>query len=78
MKTVDLKEAKARKNGEITPTYLTENLALAAKEGRIEKIVYFSIDDDGVIRGGWSKMTTTELMGLIEIGKQQVIENIKD
>jgi len=78
MKVTDFIEERAKRKGEITPTHLTENLAWASKEGRIKKIVYFTIDDDKVISGGWSNMTNTELMGLIEIGKRQILEEIKD
>ena len=78
MGTVDFKELKARKNGEVTPTFLAENLEWATKEGRIEKLVYFTIDDDGAIRCGWSKMSNTELIGLIEIGKQNIFDDFRE
>lgn len=78
MEPIDFTEEKARKNGEVTPTFLAENLERATKEGRIKKLVYFTVDDDGVVRCGWSKMTNTELVGLIEIGKQSILDEFRE
>lgn len=74
---LNFKEMKARKNGEVTPVFLAENLEWATKEGRVEKLIYITVDDDGEIRCGWSNMPNTELFGLIEIAKQNIFDEFR-
>lgn len=75
---LNFKEMKARKNGEVTPIFLAENLGWATKEGRVEKLIYITVDDDGEIRCGWSNMLNTELFGLIEIAKQNIFDDFRE
>nr|BDD44723.1 hypothetical protein 4 [bacterium] len=78
MKTIDFAEMKSRKNGELTPAYLAENLNSAAEDGKIKKLVYITVNDDGSISCGWSTMSNTETIGLIEIGKQNILVDFGD
>lgn len=78
MKTINLNEIKARKNGTVTPASLVEGLEKAISDGKIKKIVYITVDEKDEIRCGWSNMRNTELVGLLEIGKQNVINEISE
>lgn len=76
MKVVDFNESKAKKNGEITPKSLIENLLIAIEKGEVESVVYVVKRKDDIIDAGNSTMNSTEVLGLLEVGKQLVINDM--
>ncbi|MFC0211455.1 hypothetical protein ACFFK0_03160 [Paenibacillus chartarius] len=61
----------------ITPSYLMENLLTYMKEeNRIEAVVYVARMKDGTITSGWTDMQYTEVIGLLEVGKLQVVKEM--
>lgn len=78
MKIIDLREMKAEKNGEVTVKSLVENLYMAVDEGKVKSIVYVALTEDDEIAYGNSSMNQTKTVGLLECGKQMVINDMYD
>lgn len=76
MKIVDFKESRAKKNGEITPKSLAEDLTLAIEKGEVNNLVYVVLDKENQILVGCNNMPQTVTIGLLECGKQIVINDM--
>jgi len=74
----DLREFKAKKEGRVTPKVLVENLLQAVDKGEVECIVFVARCKEGEIRTGWSEIYHTEAVGLLELGKLEVISDMHD
>ncbi|TCT20914.1 hypothetical protein EDD68_11242 [Melghiribacillus thermohalophilus] len=72
----DMNEYRARKNGQVTPKMLLELLEKEIEEGNIDALAYVARRKDGYIISGWSNMPHTEIIGLFEVGKKQVIDHM--
>ena len=69
-------EYKAKKEGVITPKILIENLLDVIKDGDIESVAFVARQIDGTISAGWTDMTHTEAIGMLEVAKLQVIKDM--
>lgn len=76
MKVVDFNESKAKKNGEITVKSLIEHLFAAIESGKVESVVYVARDKDGELDVGCNTMPQTEAIGMLECGKQMIIQDM--
>lgn len=76
MKTIDLDEAKARKNGEITVKMVIDNLDETREKEGIKTIATVVRLDNDEVHILYSNTVTTEVIGLLECGKQQVINDM--
>ncbi|TDX49114.1 hypothetical protein [Orenia marismortui] len=74
-KVVELKEEKAKKNGEYTSKQLIEDLSKSKSE--IKAIVTVQIMDDETIIARWSNMNNTEAVGLLEVAKDQILKDMQ-
>lgn len=72
-KIIDFAEERDRANGKVTAKALVENLLSAVNEGKVESVVYIVKDKDEVLNIGNNSMQYTEVIGLLEVGKQIVI-----
>lgn len=62
---------------EVSPIYLLEHLLSYIKEeDQIESVAYVSRMKDGTITSGWTDMQYTEVIGLLEVGKLQVVKEM--
>lgn len=66
-------ERRAKREGKVTPKACTENLLKAIEHGEVETVVFVARQPDGVIKTGWSNTLHTELLGLLECGKNQIL-----
>ncbi|SDI15636.1 hypothetical protein SAMN05192534_12355 [Alteribacillus persepolensis] len=58
---------------------LVEELLEEVKSGNVESVVYSKTDRDGRIETGWStEISGNEILGMMEIGKQRVIETMRE
>lgn len=78
MKVIDFKESKAEKNGEVTPKKLAKDLLLAIEKGEVKNLVYVALDKNNQILLGCNDMPQTEAIGLLECGKQIIINDMYD
>lgn len=76
MKVIDFNESKAEKNGVVTPRALIENLLSAIEKGEVESVAYVIKCKDDILKAGNSTMNSTEVIGLFEVGKQLVIDDM--
>lgn len=76
MKTVDFNELRAKKNGEITVKRLIENLLNAVEQGEIESVVYVTTNKNGEFLVGNNDMWPTDTIGMLEVGKQLIIDDM--
>lgn len=61
----------------ISPTYLLEHLLSYIKdEDEIDSVAYVARMKDGTITSGWTDMQYTEVIGLLEVGKLQVVKEM--
>jgi hypothetical protein len=67
-------ERMKQKQGRVTTKATMENLIEAYKRGLVEHIVFVVKQPDGEIKTGHSDANTTEILGMLEIGKIQVVE----
>lgn len=73
----EFEEARAKREGKITPHQLTNNLAEACKEDDIEFVIYVTREKSGIVNVGWSAGNTTEAIGLLEVAKQDIIDSMR-
>ena len=73
---VNLKEAKAAKNGEITPGGILDIVKANVDAGNVKSLFYVTIGNDGEITAGWSTTEKAELVGIAEIGKSLVVQDV--
>ncbi|MGM0883684.1 MAG: hypothetical protein ACQEXQ_21955 [Bacillota bacterium] len=61
----------------LSPTYLLEHLLSYIKEEEeIQSVAYVARMKDGTITSGWTNMQYTEVIGLLEVGKLQVVKEM--
>lgn len=75
-KPINLHEKRAERNGELTPKALVESLLTAIERGEVENIIYVVKRQDGEILTGWSQENHLPLLGMLECGKQGVLEDM--
>lgn len=74
----DINEKRAEKEGIVTVKRLAKSLLSECEAGEVESFVFVTRDHDGVIRAGWSDITGTEAMGLLDIGKHYVLDSMRE
>lgn len=75
-RVVNLREVKAVKNGEITPGGILDIVRTNVDAGNVKSLFYVTIGNDGAITAGWSTTEKAELVGMDEIGKALVVQDI--
>lgn len=75
-RVVNLKEVKAVKNGEITPGGILDIVRTNVDAGNVKSLFYVTIGNDGAITAGWSTTEKAELVGMAEIGKALVVQDV--
>ncbi|WP_373894455.1 hypothetical protein [Virgibacillus sp. CBA3643] len=80
MKAVDFNEAKAERNGEVTPKHLINLLSDSINKGETnpEVVLYVCKLEDGTIDIRHSDGYHTDKIGLLEIAKTDLIDDIRD
>lgn len=78
MKTFNFKELKARKNGEVTPQSLSENLLEEVSKGQIQRVIYVVMDNNGYIHVGYNSGSNLEALGMIENARQDLIDEMRE
>ena len=73
---VNFNERKAMKNGEITVKMVIDNLEEVHEKEGIKTIATVARLDNDEIYISYSNTVTTEVVGLLECGKQQVINDM--
>lgn len=73
----ELKEKKARKNGEVTIAGLTKSLLSVIESGEVEQIVIVTKMKDGTINTGYTQANHLSVLGLLECGKDDIICEMK-
>lgn len=76
MKIVNFDKEKAKKSGELTPKALIEDLLEQINSGNVEQVVYVVKYKDGQVDNGYSHLEQTIVIGLLECGKQLVIDRM--
>jgi hypothetical protein len=71
-------ERRAKREGKVTPKACIENLLQAIERGDIETVVFVARQPDGIIKTGWSNTLHTELLGLLECGKNHVLYEMSE
>lgn len=71
----DLNEARLRKNGQVSPRLLTEDLNEWIEREDIETLILVVKDKDGEIITAFSKAENVEYVGMLEIAKLEIIES---
>ncbi|QMV45243.1 hypothetical protein FPL14_29130 [Cohnella cholangitidis] len=62
----------------ITPVDLMEHLlSYIHKEDQIDSVIYVAQMNDGTISSGWTDLTYPEAIGLLEVGKLQVFNEME-
>lgn len=75
-RVVNLKEVKAVKNGEITPGGILDIVRTNVDAGNVKSLFYVTIGNNGEITAGWSTTEKAELVGMAEIGKALVVQDV--
>lgn len=75
---VNLSEMQAKKNGDVTPLRVLNEVQSLLEGGDITKLMYISLNSDGNVVAGWSTTDSNELLGMIEVGKQLVLNDVFD
>ena len=75
---VTLSEMQAKKNGDVTPLRVLTEVQSLLEGGDITKLMYISLNSDGNVVAGWSTTDSNELLGMIEVGKQLVLNDVFD
>lgn len=70
----DLKEFRAKKNGQVTPKSLSEGLSDWSETGELETLIIVTKTKDGEVNTFYSHSVNTELIGLLEVAKLTIID----
>ncbi|MDT3426075.1 hypothetical protein J2Z22_001595 [Paenibacillus forsythiae] len=73
----EIKERRDRREGKVTPMACAESLLQAAEQGRIEAFVAVVKLADGTLQTVWSHIRSTEVLGLLECGRDDVMQTMK-
>lgn len=76
MTVIDLKEKIAEKKGMLTPKALIEDLLEQINRGEIETVVYVAKAFDKEVKCGHSEKEQSSIIGLLELGKVSVINDM--
>jgi len=74
VKTIDFNEIKAERDGEITPKVVLENAL--ANLNAIDKVIVIIRQNDGIVTHGVSSMSGIEGIGLCEMGKAYIMNDM--
>ncbi|MFF2910000.1 hypothetical protein [Paenibacillus sp. NPDC057934] len=74
----EIKERRDRRSGKVTPLVCAESLVQAAEQGRIEAFVAVVKLADGTIQTTWSQIQSIEALGLLECGKDDVLQKMRE
>lgn len=66
-------ERRAKREGKVTPKAVAESLLQVIERGEVDTVVFVARSPDGAIHSGWSNTKHTELLGLLECGKNHVL-----
>lgn len=69
----ELYEFKAKKEGKVTSRELINNLVTAIEAGEVEAVVFVARGKEGIIKTGWSDVMSTEALGMLHCGQQEII-----
>lgn len=75
--TNQLKEFRAKKNGELTPKELLKVLMNEIVHDDVQDLIVIRKNKDGDIVSGWTYENAPEALGALEIVKQHIIEEIR-
>ena len=76
-KVCSLKAFRDKKNGEVTPETILEELTELVEGGKIEGIVYIAFDEDQVGWVGWN-VDPIEALGLLEYARAVILDNVTE
>ncbi|KUP22404.1 hypothetical protein [Paenibacillus sp. DMB5] len=74
----EVRERRNNRAGKITPLACAGSLQQAAEQGRIESFIAVVKLADGSIQTVWSHIQNTEALGLLECGKDDVMNQIRE
>lgn len=75
---IELNEKRAAKEGRVTRKALITHLLEQVENGEIESIVYVVKKKDNIITAGWSDISHVESLGMLEAGKADVLNYMRD
>jgi len=75
---ISLNEYRAKKEGKVTPKKLVENLMQYVEENECELMVCVIKTKSGDINTSFSHGFHSEHIGLLEIGKVQIIDEMRE
>lgn len=78
MKVTDLNEFKAEKSGEVTVKGIIDDLTKGCEQGNIKSIVCVVLSSNDEILLSCNDMEGTEAIGLLECGKQNLLNDMYD
>jgi len=76
-KVCSLKAFRDKKNGEVTPETILEELTELVEGGKIEGIVYIAFDEDQVGWVGWN-IDPIKALGLLEYARAVILDNVTE
>ncbi|MEK5038982.1 hypothetical protein [Sporosarcina sp. FSL K6-3457] len=75
---IEINEFRNRREGKVTPSSLIEGLSERADPSEIETLVYVAKMRNGDINTAFSHALNSEHIGLLEIGKMQIIDSMRE
>lgn len=78
MKPIQLSEKQAEKQGIYTPYAVAKEQIEDIENGDIKHIIYITQNSDDEIAISCSALENTQVIGLLECGKQQIINDMYD
>ncbi|WP_152658288.1 hypothetical protein [Oceanobacillus sp. CFH 90083] len=78
MKPIKFTEKKAEKEGKVTPHYIAHELLDAIEQGDVKQIVCITRNSNDEIIISYSDMLQTASVGLLECGKQLIMNDMFD
>lgn len=75
---IEINEFRNRKEGKVTPGSLIEGLSERADPNEMASVVYVIKYKNGDITTAFSHGLNSEHIGLLEIGKMQILDSMRD
>lgn len=75
---IELNEYRSKKDGKVTPKALSNDLVEWVESGDVETLVYVIKTKKGDIHTARSNGFGSEHIGLMEIGKMQILESMRE
>lgn len=72
----ELNEFRAKKNGQVTPKELVDDLLKALSTREIESIVLVAQTKDGEIKTGWSHMDQLKAIGMLHCAQNEIMSDM--